>query len=288
MSGVRSWCDAFARKSRCAARLALTVRAISLNARATARSSVGPSAGARAPSSPRPSAFAASPRRSSGRARVPARSHASASPVAITASPMSASRVQLLLTPASTSPTGAETRIAPTTRPSSTTGTVTRRSSSPRLSLKRRRKSIRPCERDAELGPLRCGIRRPGRRERGGVREHASPDVRDDDALACELRRLAHERVQPAERSPSARFCAPRALHEVGAPRAEDGGVSQNGGLEFECHATLDVQRERDLERDHDRGQEVGGGEDEARSEAHDASSSREAKRKPTPRTVWM
>ena len=58
--------------------------------------------------------------------------------------------------------------------------------------------------------------------------------------------------------------------------------------LEIGVRPPLDAERERDLEREHDRGDEVGGREDEAGPEAHGSSSSADEKRKPTPRTVWM
>ena len=144
VSGVRSWCDAFATNSRCASMLRSRSAAIWLKERASTRSSSGPSSGrarrdrrARAVSTRRPGgesgdraaargATRRAPRRRSRRRRAARAGASSRAP------------------PASTASVPAERRTAPTTRPRSTTGTVTSSRSSPSVSLYLVRVSIRP------------------------------------------------------------------------------------------------------------------------------------------------
>ena len=77
---------------------------------------------------------------------------------------------------------------------------------------------------------------------------------------------------------------------EVGDPSGENRRIPEDRGLVVRVGAALDGQRERDRERENGRRREVEGGEEEPGSEAHVPafSSSEDANRKPTPRTVWM
>ena len=139
-------------------------------------------------------------------------------------------------------------------------------------------------ERSPKLGPLVGRVELAGRRPRRAVRDHPSGGVRDHHALVAGARALRHESLEPR------RAAARQRDDEIGDAGGEDRGVSEDGGLVVRLGASLDGQRERNRERENGRGREVEGGEEEPRSEAHVPafSSSADAKRKPTPRTVWM
>ena len=135
VSGVRSWCDAFATNSRCP-RSVLAIRAVmSLNAVATSRCSVEPSTLARASRSPwatRP-AVAARPR--IGFAREPASSQATTRPSSSASAPTPASAITSSRCSLFTASTLWVTRTAPAARPFTATGTAVKRRSSSRRSL---------------------------------------------------------------------------------------------------------------------------------------------------------
>jgi hypothetical protein len=64
--------------------------------------------------------------------------------------------------------------------------------------------------------------------------------------------------------------------------------MAEDGRLGVPIRASFDGQRQRNLQRDDHDGKDVHRGQNQPRAEAHSWSSSGEAKRKPTPRTVLM
>jgi hypothetical protein len=135
-----------------------------------------------------------------------------------------------------------------------------------------------------ELGPLIGGENRTSASCPVAVDEDATGGIRDDRPLLACTRRLGDDCIEPCRRA----RVRSRRRDEVGDPGRENGGITQNGRLEIGVGAPLDVDGERDQEREHDRAEEIGRREDEPRAKAHGPSSSSEEKRKPTPRTVWM
>ena len=77
-----------------------------------------------------------------------------------------------------------------------------------------------------------------------------------------------------------------RLVHLPGRARGDELRLAARLALDLGVHALRQVERQRHLERDDHEHEDVGEGGDEPRAEAH--SSSAAAKRKPTPRTVWM
>ena len=219
---------------------------------------------------------------STGRASVPARIQASTRPAAMTARPISASASQLERTLASTAAVGAETRSAPTTLVAVDDGDGHERSSSPSVSLNggrvdaaaERRAGTRAVRRSRT--PCRVAAGRPCRR---GPPVSSTTTVRSPGPAASPT----------TMRTSAAEGCGAVAATRGAtrsAIRAERRAASATRPTRARRRPAVDAQRERDGEREDDRGQQVGRREDEAAAKAHRQLVA--AKRKPTPRTVWM
>ena len=158
---------------------------------------------------------------------------------------------------------------------------------SPAVSLKRRRESTRPSvEGNPELRPLRRGELRPGCRLPRAVHQQVPALVRHHDSLVHGRGGVVNRLGQRA--GARVRGSLVRRRHLVGDAGGEERGPAEHVRLKIGVRPPLDAERERDLEREDDRGDEIGGREDEAGTKAHGSSSSADEKRKPTPRTVWM
>ncbi len=135
VSGVRSWCDAFATNSRCP-RSVLAMRSVmSLKAVATSRCSAEPSTLARASRSPWATRPAVPARLRSGFASEPASSQATARPSSSATAPTPTSASTSFRCSVFTASTLWVTRTAPAARPFTATGMAVKRRSSSSRSL---------------------------------------------------------------------------------------------------------------------------------------------------------
>ena len=75
---------------------------------------------------------------------------------------------------------------------------------------------------------------------------------------------------------------------QVGERGGDDVGLPARLRAHLRVDAVGDARRERDLERDDRQHEHVAHGQQQPRAEAYSSSPSGAAKRKPTPRTVWM
>ena len=107
-------------------------------------------------------------------------------------------------------------------------------------------------ESDSELRPLHRGEPRAGRRLPGAVHQHLSAVVRHDDSFA-HGRRCAVHRLDQGGGARVRRFLV-RGRHLVGDPGGEKRGAAEDVGLKVGVRPPLDAERERDLEREDDRG----------------------------------
>ena len=183
MSGVRSWCEAFATNSRWAFSVRPSRSVMSLNAVATSRCSLEPSGRARASRSP-PATRRAVPARAAQRARERPREqpgHAEPEqqrrPRPRRSAP--ARRCAPLVCTASTLWV---TRTAPTVRPPRTTGTAVKSTSSPSVSLWRVPWSARPRSALATSRAARVGD--SPQAGPGGVGEQPAARAHDDHPAA--------------------------------------------------------------------------------------------------------
>jgi hypothetical protein len=218
-----------------------------------AASSAGPSVGARASRSPPPSSPAVSRSRLSGRETVAARIQARTKAPATTARPIAPRRSQLRCTRSTTDSRedvhphraddlasvddgdGDEQKIA--------SGSLAE--AAPRVDA--------PLgEGDSELRPLHRGEPRAGRRLPGTVHQHASAVVRHNDSLGHGRRGRVH-RFGQGGGARVRRFLV-HGRHLVGDPGGEKRGPAEDVGLKVGVRPPLDAERERDLEREDDRG----------------------------------
>jgi hypothetical protein len=132
---------------------------------------------------------------------------------------------------------------------------------------------------DVQLRALAGGVEGSLLRRACGVGEDASLTVNDDDSLVSFPFGARDDALDPSGVAPRNRIGDLRGNHRCAAEDAR---------LELCVGPALDVQTQRNLERDYDDRQEIRRREDEPSAEAHDPSSSAEAKRNPTPLTVWM
>jgi hypothetical protein len=106
--------------------------------------------------------------------------------------------------------------------------------------------------RGRELGPLVGCELLAGRGPAGAVREEDPDVVHDHGAGAVADRRSRHHVGEAAGVSKA---------NEVRDPAREDGGVGDDVRFQLRGGTPVDVEGERDGERDHHRGEQVGGRE---------------------------
>ena len=132
----------------------------------------------------------------------------------------------------------------------------------------------RPCERGRDLGPV--GVRLVAEPGAGRVGEQPAAAADDDHARAEVPSGLLDDALE---------------LRGVAEPRRRSRRHDLRLRRRLRAHLAVDPAREaeheRDLERDEDEHEHVRERREQLQAEAH-ATSSGEAKRKPTPRTVWM
>ena len=243
---------------------------MSLKAIATSRCSLAPVTSARASSSPSSTRRAVRASARSGRASEPASTQASARPSA-----------------SATSPTPITTRTFRRTRsPTESTLWVTR--TAPSAEDRHRRVQELAAERGAVpcslLGPARerCGdlgaiaVRGQAKAGAGRVGDEPSLGVDHDHPGAEVTARLPDELAQPGGVSS---LCGRGCRDHLRLRR----GLCLHLGVD----AAREAEHEWDLEHDQDEHEHVGERRQQFQPEAQ-RSSSGEAKRKPTPRTVWM
>jgi hypothetical protein len=129
-------------------------------------------------------------------------------------------------------------------------------------------------QRRGDLGT--AGVGCAAHRATVGVHEHAAAGVDDDDTAAQALALLTGQRGEG---------------RRVGEPprggRGHRLGSRARLGLDLAVDPSGEVQRQRDLQRDDRKEQDIAEGEDEPEAQAHGAwDTAAFAKRKPTPRTV--
>ena len=129
-------------------------------------------------------------------------------------------------------------------------------------------------QRSGDLGAV--AIRGQGEPRAGGVGDEPPACVDDDHPGAEVAARLADELAQPGRVSPL-RGCGGR----------DHLRLCRRLGLHLGVDAAREAEHQRDLEHDQHEHEHVGERRKESQPEAQ-RSSSGEAKRKPTPRTVWM